>query len=441
MADEEKDLTAIGSFVWAKVTGHPFWPGQVVESGPGIKARSGYVVVRFYASNDFASVKPTNDQLKAYKPGTVQTPGKKNRKLLNKAIRHIERAMKGEKNTTDDGPAAGKAQNMDSGSSSSRIRPSIVPADSTSLATILPQASGIPATTAKLGFLGLGIMGGAMAMNLLRTGHDVSVWNRTASKTIPLRNRGATVYDTKRQIVENCDIIFACVSDPKAAREIVFGNGGVLKYMNDQKAYVDMSTVDPETAIAIGEAIRSKGGRFLEAPVSGSKVPAELGELIIMCAGDRTLYVDLYSCMEAISKKWFFLSEVGSAARMKLVVNSIMGAQMAALAEGMALAEKCDLDQVTLLEILSLGALGSKMVNAKGSAILESNFPPNFPLRLQQKDLRLAVSLSDKVHQPISVIASANELYKRSMAANLGDSDMSAVYEVVHQRQDSSMHE
>lgn len=84
MADEEKDLTAIGSFVWAKVTGHPFWPGQVVESGPGIKARAGYVVVRFYGSNDFASVKPTSDQLKAYKPGTVQTPGKKNRKVRRK---------------------------------------------------------------------------------------------------------------------------------------------------------------------------------------------------------------------------------------------------------------------------------------------------------------------------------------------------------------------
>lgn len=486
MTDEEvPDVTAVGSFVWAKVSGHPFWPGQVVETGPGIKARAGYVVVRFFGSNDFASLKPAPEQIKPYKAGTTTTPGKKNRKLLTKAIRHIERAMRGEKvesdteqepekkkskkttptpdtmrssspaaarkksparsaarsSTSEDGSRPGSATNLDSGSSASRIRPSIVQADSTSLPSILPQASGIPATNAKLGFLGLGIMGGAMAMNLIKTGHDVSVWNRTASKTVQFRNEGATVYDTKRQIVENCDIIFACVSDPKAARDLVFGNGGVLKYMDENKSYVDMSTVDPETAIAIGDAIRSKGGRFLEAPVSGSKGPAQLGELIIMCAGDRTLYVDLYSCMEAISKKWFFLSEVGSAAKMKLVVNSIMGAQMAALAEGMALAERCELDQVTLLEILSLGALGSKMVNLKGSAILESNFPPNFPLRLAQKDLRLALSLSESVHQPIPVIASANELYKRSMSANLGDRDMAAVYEVVHQRDDNSMHE
>lgn len=491
--EKTEDLGTMGSFVWAKVTGHPFWPGQVVESGPGIKARVGTVIVRFFASNDYAQVKPIAEQLKPYKAGINQAPGKKSRKLLTKAIRHIERAMNGDpvdsdpdepdkkrqkkaeskpstptrkadtkalkkspstptqrtsrSSASDEGSRPGSAAaNIEVGASSSRLRPAspktIVPADSTSLAPMLPQPSGIPPTTAKLGFLGLGIMGSAMAMNLIRTGHDVSVWNRTGHKTKTLREMGATVYDTKRQVVENCEIVFACVSDPAAAREIVFGPGGVLRYINTSKAYVDMSTVDPETAIEIGTAIRDKGGRFLEAPVSGSKRPAENGELIIMCAGDRTLYVDLYSCMEAISKKWFFLSDVGSAARMKLVVNSIMGAQMSALAEGMALAEKCDLDQVTLLEILSLGALCSNLVTSKGSAILESDFPPNFPLRLQQKDLRLALEMSESVNQSIPTIASANELYKRSMSAGLGDRDMASVYEVVHQvRHNNSMHE
>lgn len=88
-----------------------------------------------------------------------------------------------------------------------------------------------------------------MAMSMIRTGHDVSVWNRTADKTKPLGDMGAKIYDTKRQIVENCDIVFACVSDPKAARDVVFGTDGILKYINSEKSYVDMSTVDSETSI------------------------------------------------------------------------------------------------------------------------------------------------------------------------------------------------
>merc|ERR1712130_497092 len=234
------------------------------------------------------------------------------------------------------------------------------------------------ANQSRIGFLGMGIMGTPMAMNLVRSGHNVAVWNRTTEKTKPVVALGATVYTQKKELFSNCDIVFACVSDPAAARDIVFGKDGIADYITNGKAYVDMSTVDAETSIAIGNAIKEKGGRFLEAPVSGSKRPAEAGELIIMCAGDRSLYVDCYSPFEAMSKKWFFMGELGAGAKMKLVVNAIMGAQMVALSEGMALAEKCDLDQVTLLEILPLGALCSPLVTGKGSAILESNFPPHF---------------------------------------------------------------
>jgi len=529
MENENDDLTKEGNFVWAKLSGHPFWPGQIVSEGPGLKSRSGTIVVKFFASNDYAQVKP--DQLKAYKPGEKQTPGKKQRKLLSKAIRHIERAIKGEKIESEDEnpppekkskkstsataspkvssrsntptrialtpkktlgsknkvskvsklkrqnsnvssasnsvasssdvesssarqekdsdtdakstPSRKRQQKLDTskengetGSDFFRVRPAVTPevkaADSsTSLANII---DGVPATDLKIGFIGCGIMGVPMAMSMIRTGHDVSVWNRTADKTKPLEEMGAKVYDTKRQIVENCDIVFACVSDPKAARDVVFGTDGILKYINSEKSYVDMSTVDSETSIAIGNAIKGKGGRFLEAPVSGSKKPAEVGELIIICAGDRTLYVDCYTCFEAMSRKWFYLApDIGSAAKMKLVVNSIMGAQMAALSEGMALAEKCDLDQVTLLEILSLGALCSPLVTGKGSAILESNFPPNFPLKHQQKDLRLALELSETVSASMPVVGAANELYKRAKSAGLGDRDMAAVYQVVNE--------
>lgn len=529
--ESETSLTTVGTFVWAKLSGHPYWPGQVVNpEGTGLKQRGGTVVVKFFASNDYAQVKP--DQLKEYKPGVTQGSGKKQRKMLSKAVRHIERAIKGEKIESDteepvekkrkkdsdvkDSPkvstpprkvlnqkvqkpttpkskppktlkrqssnvsstsnansaasneesdqnseamlssepegkvtpderrpvkkrslktAITSRTNGESGSTFNRVRPSVMtevkPADSST--SLAPLIDGLPATEDKIGFLGCGIMGTPMAMNLIRTGHDVSVWNRTIDKTKPLKEAGATVYETKRQVVENCDIIFACVSDPKAARDIVFGPDGILKYINEKKSYVDMSTVDAATTIKIGNAIKEKGGRFLEAPVSGSKKPAEAGELIIMCAGERSLYVDCYTCFEAMSKKWFFMGDLGSGAKMKLVVNAIMGAQMCALSEGMALAEKCDLDQVTLLEILSLGALCSPLVTGKGSAILESNFPPHFPLKHQQKDLRLALDLSESVSQSMPCISASNELYKRAMSASMGDRDMASVYRVVNE--------
>lgn len=509
-ADEKTDLTKEDTFVWAKLAGYPFWPGQVVHaSTANISSKKGHVIVKFFGTNDFAAVKTGPEFLKSYDGEKGPKRKKAPRKGLSKAIKQIERAMRGEpidsdpeeepkkiektekikkiapkpkqdpktpkkssrsaspkivlkKNSKRDGsPSSSRSpkhlrveseeSDLDQPLTSRPILPKKrtynvpnglggrespakkEPRSEGSLGALANKlTSNIPPSEDRIGFIGLGIMGAPMASNLIRTGHNVSVYNRTKSKTTEFPEMGAKVYETLRQIIENCDIVFACVSDPKAAREIVFGPDGILKYVNNKKAYVDMSTVDPETAQEISTAIRAQGGRFLEAPVSGSKKPAEAGELIIMCAGDRSLYVDCYTMFEAMSKKWFFMGEVGTGAKMKLVVNAIMGAHMAALAEGMALAERCDLDQVTLLEILSLGALSSPLVTSKGSQILESNFPRQFPLAHQQKDLRLAMKLSEDVAQPLSVVSASNELFKRAVAHGHGDRDMASVYRIVN---------
>jgi glyoxylate/succinic semialdehyde reductase len=169
----------------------------------------------------------------------------------------------------------------------------------------------------------------------------------------------------------------------------------------------------------------------LEAPVSGSKKPAEDGALIFLCAGDEALYGRCQAPLETMGKAHFFLGEVGQGAKMKLVVNMIMGSMMGAFAEGLTLSEKCDLDPDTLLQVISLGAIASPMFALKGPSMNAGKFAPAFPLKHQQKDMRLAIALADELAQEMPVAAAANELYKRARRDGCDDEDFSAVLKAV----------
>ncbi|KAK7486991.1 hypothetical protein BaRGS_00021807, partial [Batillaria attramentaria] len=230
-------------------------------------------------------------------------------------------------------------------------------------------------------------------------------------------------------VVQSCDITFTCVSDSVAVRDVVFGNQGVLQGISKGKCYVEMSTVDEETVQDVADAVMARGGTFLEAPVCGSRVPALEGQLIILTSGDRKLYDDCFSCFEAMGRKSFYLgNEVGTATRMKLIHNMMLGTMVAGLAEGMALAEKVGLDQEDLAEIFSLGSLNCSTINFKSQAMVSQRFDPHFPLQHQQKDLRLVLSMGDSVEQPLYLAAAANELYKKARRLGFGEGDISAVY-------------
>ena len=283
----------------------------------------------------------------------------------------------------------------------------------------------------KYGFLGLGIMGSPMAANLLRAGCDVTVWNRSADKCSPLVGLGALQGSSPGEVAAACDITIAMLSDPKASREVCFGAGGVLEGIGSGRGYIDMSTVDDSTCREISEAITGRGGRFLEAPVSGSKKPAEDGTLVILAAGDRSLYEQAAAAFDIMGKKHFYLEAVGQASRMKLVVNLVMGGMMTAFCEGMALGTKGGLDGEKILDVLSEGALANPMFKAKGAMLLQQHYPVNFPLKYMQKDLRLAVALGDGLQQPLNCGAAVNETFKRAQAAGYGEHDFTAVFEAI----------
>lgn len=283
----------------------------------------------------------------------------------------------------------------------------------------------------EVGFLGLGIMGKAMSMNLLRHGFKVTVWNRTLSKCDELVEHGASVGATPAEVVKKCRYTIGMLSDPPAALSVVFDKDGVLEQICEGKGYIDMSTVDADTSSKIREAITKKGGYFLEAPVSGSKKPAEDGQLIILAAGEKVLYDEILPAFDVMGKKSFFLGEVGNGAKMKLVVNMIMGSMMNALSEGLVLADRSGLSQQTLLDVLDLGAIANPMFKMKGPSMIKHSHPPAFPLKHQQKDMRLALALGDENAVSMPVAAAANESFKKARSLGLGDSDFSAVYEAV----------
>ncbi|KAI3886140.1 hypothetical protein MKW92_013870 [Papaver armeniacum] len=283
----------------------------------------------------------------------------------------------------------------------------------------------------EVGFLGLGIMGKAMAMNLLRHGFKVTVWNRTLSKCEELVQFGASIGETPAAVVKKCKYTIAMLSDPSAALAVVFNKDGVLEQISEGKGYIDMSTVDADTSIKINEEILQKGGTFLEAPVSGSKKPAEDGQLVILAAGDKALYEEAIPAFDVMGKKSFFLGQVGNGAKMKLVVNMIMGSMMNAFSEGLVLADRSGLSQQILLDVLDLGAIANPMFKMKGPAMIQNNYSPAFPLKHQQKDMRLALALGDENAVSMPVAAAANEAFKTARSLELGDFDFSAVLEAV----------
>ncbi|MFA7404998.1 MAG: NAD(P)-dependent oxidoreductase [Pelobacteraceae bacterium] len=284
----------------------------------------------------------------------------------------------------------------------------------------------------KIGFVGLGIMGSAMAANLLKAGFTVTVWNRSVEKCGVLADLGATVAASPRAAAEISEIVIAMMATPAAVMAVRDGSEGIVAGLSPGKGYVDMSTVDAETSRESARLALEKGALFLEAPVAGSRKPAEDATLTILAAGDRKLYDSSLPVLEKMGKKILFLGETGKAANMKLANNLVMCGMLTALSEGLALAAGSGLDTTQLLEVLDSGAVANPMFRLKGPLIAANKeFPTAFPLKHMQKDLRLALRLAEEVGQPLFATATINELYKSALARGCGDEDFAAVSRVI----------
>ena len=324
-----------------------------------------------------------------------------------------------------------------------------------------------------VGFIGLGIMGEGMAARLLAEGvageDDTSplvIWNRTGSKCTAFKeaypNKSIIIKDTPKEVIEACAITYSMMSTPEASRAVFEGEDGVLTGVTEGKSIVDCATLAEEDMQRMNACVLAKAGygrdallfvslyikddyshvmlkksRFLEAPVSGSKGPAAQGTLIFLCAGNSELYDDVKdNGLIAMGKASYLLNEqVGYGTRAKLVVNSIMGAMLAAFGEGLALSESVGLDPNTMIEVIGQSAVQSPMYSLKGPKMVMKDHTPNFPLRHAHKDMALATEMAQRAGVEFSVIAQAEKVYRDARddeELNVADEDFSAVYEKIH---------
>ena len=284
---------------------------------------------------------------------------------------------------------------------------------------------------APFGFVGIGIMGEGMATCLLNDGRSLVVWNRDASKSEKLKRafpRLVTVAATAATVVETCAVTFSMLSTLEASQAVFPALVGAVK---EGKSIVDCATLTPERMRDMRGAVTLAGGRFLEAPVSGSKAPAAQGALIFLCGGDAALYQEVKPELAVMGKADFLFGDVGAGTKMKLVVNMVMGDMMVALSEGLSLCGAAGLPgdaENGLLKVLDLGIMSNGMFRLKGPKMLAGDHAPNFPLKHAQKDMRFALNLGDQVGQALPASAAANAAFLAARAEH-GDDDFSAVYE------------
>ena len=263
----------------------------------------------------------------------------------------------------------------------------------------------------RIGFLGLGIMGRGMAMNLAKAGHPLTVWNRTRSKAGEFAAMGASVADTPRQAAEGGDVIIMMLSDPAAVEEVAYGPDGVTTGLREGAVLMDCSTVDPATSQRLAEAAGERGARFLDSPVAGSKKAAEEGELILMVGGDEQTLANARPILEKLSKKIIHAGGAGMGAYLKLCFNLVVSHMTTALSETLVLGAKAGLDPALILDTINSGVIGSKFYEWKGSCILDRDFTTNFSLKLMHKDLNLMMSAAYGLGIPLPVTASVKELF------------------------------
>lgn len=284
--------------------------------------------------------------------------------------------------------------------------------------------------TMRVGFIGLGAMGSRMAGRLLAAHHDVVVYNRTPERTTALVDLGATAAATPRQLAVGVDIVFSSVANDAALEEVMFGSDGALAGARAAATVIEMSTVNPRTSRRLHEAARKQGVAVLDAPVSGSTLQAEQGQLVIFVGGEADVYQKCQPLLAALGSKTFYMGPSGSGTTMKLCVNTLLGLGVQALAEAIALGAKAGLERERFLEVLGETAVVSPSQKAKLANARSETYPAAFAQRLMFKDFGLIVETALDLSVPMPATAAAVQVaaaeHARQVAAH-SDEDFSVV--------------
>lgn len=280
----------------------------------------------------------------------------------------------------------------------------------------------------KVGFVGLGLMGGPMAANVARAGYPLTVYNRTRSKAEAHKALGAQVVDSPAQVADQAEVVITMLSDAAAVKQVLFGQAGLLA--GGAPIVIDMSTIAPDQSQSIAARLAEAGARMLDAPVTGSTGPAEKGSLGILVGGDEALLAEQRELLETMGTVHYFGPQ-GSGTLAKMAFNLMVGAQMVSLAEAMVLAAKGGLDLRYIGEVIGESGIASNLIRRKIPRLVNGEFDPAFPLKHMQKDLGLMVRTSEKLGAALPATGINHQLYTAAKAGGLDEKDFAAVYQLL----------
>ena len=279
----------------------------------------------------------------------------------------------------------------------------------------------------KIGYIGLGNLGKTIAKRLIHSGYSLSVWNRTISKADDLE---VEIAASPAELVASVDVIFLCLFDSKAVREVLEGKNGLLSVPLHGKIVVDLTTNHFDEVVGFHQSCMDKGGQYLESPVLGSVVPASQGKLTVLVSGRKEAYEKVENILKCIGQHLFYLADPGLACKMKVINNLTLGSFMAALAEATALGEKVGLDKACVLDILDAGGGKSMMLSAKRNKLLNEDFSSHFSCGLIYKDLDCLQDLAYQLKVPLFSGSMAKELYAQTFVRGFDQEDLSAIYKL-----------
>jgi 3-hydroxyisobutyrate dehydrogenase/glyoxylate/succinic semialdehyde reductase len=282
-----------------------------------------------------------------------------------------------------------------------------------------------------VGFIGLGIMGSRMAGNLLKNNYKLYIHNRTEEKAESLIQNGSVFCKTAAELGSSCDVVFTMLSEPEIVKKIVFGDTGLLSSMKPGSLWIDSTTVNPGFTQMESEEAKKNKIRFIDAPVAGTKMPAEKGELVFLAGGDEADIEEIMPLLNCMGKRTVYAGKCGNGAAMKMAVNTVLGLSMAGYVEAVSLGEALGLNKELLVDTLNSLPVTSTFLQLKKNKIMNEDFEPEFPLQWMHKDLFLAAEEAYKNNLPVPVINAAKELYAAAKKYGYAEKDLSSVYEVL----------
>ena len=287
---------------------------------------------------------------------------------------------------------------------------------------------------AKVSFIGLGIMGSGMVSNLVKAGHDVTVWNRSASKYGEIEKVGAKTVSDPTELLPGADFLMYCLADDAAVDAIFLKGPSLASKVEKGTIVIDLSTIDPETSAAERKIYEDRGIAFLDAPVFGTKGEARDGGLWIVIGGAKDVFNQSLPVLEPISETLHFMGEGGNGTKMKLVGNLLVASQIVSIGEALSLAKKAGLNLTTVLEVAAVADFKTPIYAGVGAGVIKGDYEVNFSLKLMLKDAKLIQAFANRLDSPVSIAITTEELAKEGVDAGMGELNASAIVKVISNR-------